>query len=131
MSRRALDEFTNQKLAAKRILSSKGEKTYQWWLANVYEYPFEPIDKHYDGQYERAPLTREEEQKIIDRRDRRLGRPLQGRLSGFVVAAKERPKPRKRKSAEPGKRPGKQSRVEQFFAPRSAVQSTSSAKTQK
>ena len=94
--------FGEQRLIARRILRASGERRYHWWLANVYEYPLERGMPSHDFQFERSPLTRDEEQRLIDERDRRLGRAKQSRLSKFVTKPGSKcTRPKRKMSKEP------------------------------
>lgn len=62
-----------------RILRANGEKPYEEWRLS-YTYPVRVGMRAYNSGFERAPLSRKEEQKIINARDRIRGRSAQRQL---------------------------------------------------
>ena len=112
--------FYELRVDARRILSVAGERSYERWLENAYEYPLDAGMDDFDPRYDCAPLLRSEEQEIIDERDRRLGRKPQARLTQYegVVAGGRKPVPAKRMFAKPAPVKAKQARMDQFMQKR-------------
>lgn len=118
----AIALFRGLRDKARALLRKHGEKKFQWWIDTHYKYPLHASMPSYDVQYDRSPLSRAEEQEIMNALDRRAGKATQRTLDFGGGKKAEKPKIAKPVYSRVARKSGKQTAIRRFLAPKVAKQ---------